>query len=366
MPVTTDILTRLEPIAALSAGRLQELSEMCSVERVSQGLNPFRMNVVQSEQLLYLLSGQLQLTHTDGRTELIEGGSDASFHALAADQAELQAALALTDIQILRIDADLLDIMLTWDQLAGYEKSRHDSQSQAGQWMQTTGVFSAESLKSGIFRALPPANVDELFRRMENLAVEADQVVVLQGQPGDYYYLVEAGTAEVTRIEADGSIVSLALLSSGQAFGEEALASGNDRNATVTMRSAGTLLRLGKQDFEELLKTPLLKEIKKDEAERRVRLGAKLVDVRTTAEYRFKHLPGAISLPLRDIREAMKTLNKNDEYVVYCQTGRRAVAATFILAQQGFNAMALIPCQTPTQSSSPAVPAPGSGPYPVR
>ena len=69
MPVTTDILTRLEPIAALSAGRLQELSEMCSVERVSQCLNPFRMNVVQSEQLLYLLSGQLQLTHTDGPGE---------------------------------------------------------------------------------------------------------------------------------------------------------------------------------------------------------------------------------------------------------------------------------------------------------
>jgi rhodanese-related sulfurtransferase len=365
MPVTTDVLARLEPISALSAGRLQELGEMCSIERVSQGLNPFRMNVVQSEQLLYLLSGQLQLAYVDGRTEMIDGGSDASCHALVADQAELQEALALTEVQILRIDADLLDIMLTWDQLAGYEKSRQDSQSQAGKWMQTTGVFSAESLKNGIFRTLPPANVDELFRRMEKLPVEADQVVILQGQPGDYYYLIEAGTAEVTRAEADGSTVSLAMLSPGQAFGEEALASGNDRNATVTMRSSGTLLRLGKKDFEELLKTPLLKEIKKDEAERRVRGGAKLVDVRTAAEYRFKHLPGAISLPLHGIREAMKTLNKNDEYVVYCQTGRRAVAATFILAQQGFNASALTPCPTPTQSSSPAVPAPGSGPYPA-
>jgi CRP-like cAMP-binding protein len=366
MPVPTDVLAHLEPIAALSAGRLQELSEMCSIERVSQGLNPFRMNVVQNEQLLYLLSGQLQLTHTDGRTEMIDGGCEASSHALAADQTELQEALALTEVQILRIDADLLDIMLTWDQLADYEKSRHDSQNQAGKWMQTTGVFSAESLKNGIFRTLPPANVDELFRRMEKLRVEAQQIIVLQGQPGDYYYLIEAGTAEVTRTEADGSTVSLAMLSSGQAFGEEALASGNDRNATVTMRSSGTLLRLGKKDFEELLKTPLLKEIKKEEAERRVRSGAKLVDVRTVAEYRFKHLPSAINLPLHGIREAMRTLNKNDEYVVYCQTGRRAVAATFILAQQGFNAMALTPCPTPTQSSSQAEPVPGSGPYPVR
>lgn len=343
MPVTTDLLTRLEPISALSSGRLQELSEMCSIEHVSQGLNPFRMNVVQSEQLLYLLAGKLQHARPDGSTEVIEGDSDAARQAVAMDQAGAHEAVALTDIQILRIDADLLDIMLTWDQLASYEKSRHETQNSAGKWMESTGVFSAESLKNGIFRTLPPANVDELFRRMEKLPVEDNQVVVLQGQPGDYYYLIETGIAEVTRREADGSIVSLAMLSSGQAFGEEALASGNDRNATVTMRSAGNLLRLGKKDFEELLKTPLLKEIKKDEAERRVRGGAKLVDVRTAAEYRFRHLPGAINLPLQDIREAMKALNRKDEYVVYCQTGRRAVAATFILAQQGFNTLALTP-----------------------
>lgn len=343
MPVTTDLLTRLEPISALSSGRLQELSEMCSIENVSQGLNPFRMNVVQSEQLLFLLAGKLQLARPDGSTEVIEGDSDAARQAVAMDQAGAHEAVALTDIQILRIDADLLDIMLTWDQLASYEKSRQETQNSAGKWMESTGVFSAESLKNGIFRTLPPANVDELFRRMEKLPVEENQVVVLQGQPGDYYYLIETGVAEVSRRETDGSIVSLAMLSSGQAFGEEALASGNDRNATVTMRSAGNLLRLGKKDFEELLKTPLLKEIKKDEAERRVRGGAKLVDVRTAAEYRFRHLPGAINLPLQDIREAMKALNRKDEYVVYCQTGRRAVAATFILAQQGFNTLALTP-----------------------
>jgi CRP-like cAMP-binding protein len=343
MPVTTDILSRLEPIAALSAGRLQELGEMCNVERVSQGLNPFRMNVVQSEQLLYLLSGQLRLTHVDGQTEIVEGGSDVSRHALAADRERPPEALALTDVQILRIDADLLDIMLTWDQLAGYEKSRRDSQSQAGQWMQTTGVFSARSLKNGIFKGLPPANIEEMFRRMEKVPAEPGQAIVIQGQPGDYYYLIESGTAEVTRTGADGNTVLLATLSTGQAFGEEALASGNKRNATVTMRTAGTLLRLGKQDFEELLKAPLLKLVNKEGAEQRVRNGAKLIDVRTPAEYNLKHFPGAINLPLPSIREAMATLDKHQEYVLYCETGRRATAATFILAQQGFNAMALTP-----------------------
>jgi hypothetical protein len=61
-PAQTSLLNTLEPIAALSPGRVDELAAMCVVETVSQGLNPFRMNVVQSEQLLYLLKGDLSLS----------------------------------------------------------------------------------------------------------------------------------------------------------------------------------------------------------------------------------------------------------------------------------------------------------------
>jgi rhodanese-related sulfurtransferase len=344
MPVTTDLLTRLEPISALSSGRLQELSGMCSIERVSQGLNPFRMNVVQSEQLLYLLSGQIKLTHVDGATEIIEGGSDASRHALGSDQPGLEA-LAITDIQILRIDADLLDIMLTWDQLAGYEKSAQKSDKlapNAGEWMDSTGVFSAESLKNGIFRMLPPANVEEMFRRMQRIPVQAGQVIIKQGDEGDYYYLIEYGVAEVSRLSQVGAVPTIVVrINAGTAFGEEALVSGNKRNATVAMQTDGTLLRLGKEDFIDLLRKPLLKVVSKDEAMQKIQQGAQLLDVRTQAEFSLKHLPGALNKPLHDIREAMKKLDKEKEYLVYCQTGRRAAAATFVMAQEGFNVMAI-------------------------
>jgi CRP-like cAMP-binding protein len=341
MPVTTDLLTRLEPISALSSGRLQELSEMCSIERVSQGLNPFRMNVVQSEQLLYLLSGQIKLTHVDGTTEIIEGGSDASRHALGSDQPGLEA-LAITDIQILRIDADLLDIMLTWDQLANYEKTRTSSiAADAGEWMQSTSVFSAESLKAGIFRTLPASNVEEMFHRMMQLQAKAGQDIIRQGEDGDYYYLIQSGRAEVRRSESGREDSVVAVLEAGQAFGEEALVSGNKRNATVKMITDGILLRLGKNDFSELLEKPLLHEVGREDAIRKVQAGAQLLDVRTLAEFNLKHHTGAINIPLQDIREAMNELDREQEYLVYCQSGRRAAAATFILAQHGFKVTTL-------------------------
>jgi CRP-like cAMP-binding protein len=50
-----------------------------------------------------------------------------------------------------------------------------------------------------------------------------------------------------------GSSVQLAELKEGDAFGEEALVADTVRNATVVMKTDGMLLRLSKQDFNELL-----------------------------------------------------------------------------------------------------------------
>jgi len=143
----TALLSTLEPIAALSPGRVSELASMCVVETVSRGLDPFRMNVVRNEQLFYLLQGDLSLVFADGRSVQLRGGSEAARRPVVFDPSSLKEATALSDLQILRIDADLLDIMLTWDQLAGYEKGANKSGIQewsAGDWMDSTGVFSEQ------------------------------------------------------------------------------------------------------------------------------------------------------------------------------------------------------------------------------
>lgn len=61
-----------------------------------------------------------------------------------------------------------------------------------------------------------------------------------------------------------------------------------------------------------------------------------LVDVRTDAEWKAGHLPGAIHIPLNDIPAKASSLPKNKEIVLYCRTGRRSAQAYSYLASQGF------------------------------
>lgn len=339
-------LAELDPVSSLSPGRREELAGLCAAETVSQGLDPFRMNVVKNEQALYLLKGELKLEFEDGSGTTLQAGSIAARQPVAGNGGKLAQAVALTDVDIVRIDADLLDIMLTWDQLAGYEKSlrREGAAPDTGSWMNETDVFSAESLKSGLFSRLPHANIEEMFRRMARIEVDAGQVIIRQGDEGDYYYLIESGVAAVTRTSGEsGEPRLLAELDQGSAFGEEALVSDNKRNASVTMKTRGVLLRLGKKDFIELLKTPLLSQVTPDEAKRRIQAGARLLDVRTPGEFNYKHLPGALNIPLPEIRDAMQKLDPAQEYLTVCRTGRRAAAAAFILAQNGYKVAMVAP-----------------------
>lgn len=342
--IDLSVVSQLEPVSTLSPGRQKELADLCFIEKVSKNINPFRMNVVKSAQAMYLLKGDLGLRFRDGSKKILRGESDAAKHPIDSERLALQDAIALTEIEIVRIDLDLLDIMMTWDQLAGYESpvKQQANRRSAGAWMHDTSVFSASKLQTGVFSRLPSANIEEMFRRMSQVSVQAGQTIITQGAEGDYYYLIEDGTAEVSRMSAASiTPVVLAELHAGDAFGEEALVSDNKRNATVSMKSDGTLLRLNKTDFIELLKAPLISQISYAQAEQQVNSGAIWMDVRFPSEYRFDHIPGAMNVPLNEIRNLIDTMDQSKEYIVYCQTGRRSSAAAFILVQNGFKVYVL-------------------------
>ncbi|PPC94436.1 MAG: cyclic nucleotide-binding protein [Methylotenera sp.] len=344
------LLEQFEPIASLSEGRKQELAELCFIEKVNKDIDPLRMNVSKAAQALYLVKGDLGLRFSDERKAILRGGTDAARHPVNHYN-KLQDSIALTEVDIMRVDMDLLDIMMTWDQLSGDEAGiknnekaikKVDVQRSAGDWMNDTGVFSAFNLQSGVFSRLPPANVEAMFKRMDKITVTAGQVMMQQGGEGDYYYLIEKGIAEVTRvIDTSQPPVLLATLKEGSSFGEEALVSDNKRNATITMKTDGELLRLNKKDFVELLKAPLINQISMDEAQAKVASGAVWADTRLPSEYKYDHIEGAVNFPLNEIRQLVDTLDNSKEYILYCQTGRRSLAAAFVLAQSGLKAVVL-------------------------
>jgi len=63
-----------------------------------------------------------------------------------------------------------------------------------------------------------------------------------------------------------------------------------------------------------------------------------LVDVRTTQEFQDGHIPGAVNIPLDEIRSRLSELPRDSEIATYCQVGQRGYLATRILLQAGFRA----------------------------
>jgi rhodanese-related sulfurtransferase len=340
--VSLQTLKRLEPIGSLSQARLEELGELCYVDSAGPSVDPFATRGLAGE-AVYLIRGELALTYADGAAVVLVGGSEEATHPLGR-RGGFVAAKAITDVELLRIDEDLLDILVTWDQVAAAEVAAPPASAGAApsltNWSIMSGMFSVSSLKYGAFSQLPPAHIDELLKRFKRIPVRKGDVVIREGAEGDFYYVIESGKCRVERT-IGGVSMQLAELKAGDAFGEEALVSEAKRNATVSMKTDGVLLRLDKKDFVELLREPLLRRIPMEVARQKIAAGGQWVDVRYPSEYQYDHLPGAISIPLSEIRNAFGLLDKAREYVLYCQSERRSAAAAFLLAQRGHRAFLL-------------------------
>ncbi len=78
----------------------------------------------------------------------------------------------------------------------------------------------------------------------------AGDVIFRQGDAGENFYVVRQGSVDVVR-ESDGQEQVINTLGAGRCFGEEALLTGNPRNATIRVAQASVLYVLGKEDFQE-------------------------------------------------------------------------------------------------------------------
>ena len=78
--------------------------------------------------------------------------------------------------------------------------------------------------------------------------------------------------------------------------------------------------------------------ISASEAKRLIKEGKikKVIDVRTTTEYRTGHYPKALHIPVNKISEKTTTELPKKGLLVYCNTGQRARFAAEILEELGF------------------------------
>ncbi len=329
-------LAGLAPLSGMSPERLAELAQVAVLERAQRGTDPLK-DRMRSAQSLFLLHGELLLTYQQGGTLVVVGGSEETRHAINRQSLAVSRTKAITDVDLLAIDDEVLDILATWDQVAnagGAEASGGGAGLRSDARL-ITSAFSLSNLRTGAFAQLPAAHIDEMLKCFERVKASRGEVLVREGDEGDYYYVIESGRFQVERL-VGGAKVVLAELKAGDAFGEEALVSEAKRNATVVALGEGMLLRLSKEDFNRLLREPLLKRLSFEEGAARVREGALWLDVRYPSEYQYDRLPGAINVPLAEVRNMFAVLDRSKEYIAYCQSGRRSAAAAFLFAQRGF------------------------------
>jgi len=334
--VNTELLRGFSPLDGLKRDNLAALARKVQIRELSPGQLLFKEGDTE-KRTIYVVSGILELVDQAKIVGKVEGGSELARNPVAPVYPRRVTAKARDRVRFISIDSDLLDVMLTWDQTGTYEVSELQGKSDQGSedWMTML-------LQTKAFHKIPPANIQAIFMRMQQINYRSGDVILKQGAEGDYFYVLIRGSALVTRetpLSKEG--IKLAKLQVGDTFGEEALISEAKRNATVTMQSDGAVMRLGKDDFKKLLNEPMLDWLSIAQAEDIVRTGGQWLDVRLPSEFENQHLDGAINIPLYFIRLKISTLDKSKKYVLCCDTGRRSSAGAYILSERGFQAYVL-------------------------
>ncbi|ORU92450.1 MAG: hypothetical protein A6F70_02725 [Cycloclasticus sp. symbiont of Bathymodiolus heckerae] len=327
-----DLLKNFIPLNTLPSARYTEICHECLVEECAKGTILFEQGD-DAKEFIYLISGMIGLYAGEMEMETIVTGSEAARFAIAHHIPRKVKAVTKSKARIVRIPTHMLDMERPEDK--GQTYMVDEVEDQGGDWMTTM-------LQSPVFQRLPASNLQKVMMQMEEVAFQAGEVVVKQGDEADYYYIIKSGDCELIRQPSEGARpVKLAELHSCDAFGEDALLSGNPRNVTVKMKGKGQMLRLSKANFISLVKEPVLQYVSFEDGQQKVDAGANWLDVRSVDAYVDSHIEGSINIPFFSLRMKVAELKHDQLQVLVCEKGRTSEAAAFLLLKFGFNAVIL-------------------------
>lgn len=95
--------------------------------------------------------------------------------------------------------------------------------------------------------------LEDLLERASLCPMKKGDVLLHQGDPGDYLIILLDGTIRVSMVASNGREIILDYLEPGSVLGEIALLDGGDRTASVTALGEGQYLKLGAKAFRDVL-----------------------------------------------------------------------------------------------------------------
>lgn len=332
------VIRQLIPLSTIPVDQFETICNKISVEEVGPNSFLFKRNDTEND-LVYLIEGSVRLQSDCLIVDNISSGSASSKFALAHQIPRKIDALTQTTVRFLRLQSNILDALPGIDSkqednihMAVDEPAEDDENNDDDDWMTTL-------LKSPIFRALPPANLQQIVMSLEEIKVDKGDFIIHQGEPGDFYYLIKRGYCLISRKpSANAKEIKLAQLRAQDTFGEDALLSGEPRNVSVSALTDVSLIRLSKEKFISLIKEPSLKFIPYTQLAEEISQGAILVDVRAVDEYNKQHLPHSVNVPFFSLRMYLKSIDKKKPVIVVCENGKTSEAAAFLLLRNKIQA----------------------------
>lgn len=291
---------------------------------------------------LYVLEGKIELLTPppDERVQgSVVGGTPECLHPMPNQVPSNISAVAASDsVRILKVDSKLLNSVLAWDQPEPEGSTGSDMIAKSSPEVVETSDWMSNFLCIRGFQRVPPENLQSVFMKMDSVVVNAGDVVIKQDTQGDYFYVIAEGRCQVSREVPNKPAVKLAEFGAGACLGEDALISGDKRNATITMTTKGKLMRLPKLDFTKLLMDPITRPLSLKKAQDEIGKGAAWLDVRMPVDRKSPAMEGSVSIPFFILRSRLSTLDPANTYIVYCENGQQSSVAAYLLCKEGFNA----------------------------
>ena len=104
-----------------------------------------------------------------------------------------------------------------------------------------------------LFRSLDTSEMSEVLDAMFERKVEAGEIVIKQGDDGDYFYVIESGSFQFSVTGDDGMERVVGTYSDSGSFGELALMYNMPRSATARAVTPGSLWAMSRQTFRKIV-----------------------------------------------------------------------------------------------------------------
>ena len=326
----------LIPFAQMSDDIFESMIPFISFKKYASGKMIFKREA--SDQTIYwLVDGTVDLLDEKFEARSRQSEDEKASFALDGHEPHTLTAITTSSCRLATISREKLG---EFSESLDADISLDDSENEESgiDWMSAL-------LSSPLFEFIPPANIQTLFSKFEEVKYEAGEVVIRQGEPGDFFYVIQSGRTKVERQVGDKTQL-LVELKAGDKFGQDALVSDVPRNASVTMLTNGTLMRLSEPDFESLLMDPVIETVTMEEANEMIAEAnprTYILDVRNPKELEAGKLENSLNVPLLLLRKNLPKLKNDAIYITTCDNGKRSMLAAYQLNESGFTGYVLKP-----------------------